>query len=179
LTKGEHKRGASDRCVPLFGQFDQAKLERTFVDIQRIWYQDSTTPVKLLLSSPGGDAFAAISFRNAIKLDGILLHVVVVGEAHSAAITILCSGVKRSAQRGAQFFFHPLEVVVAGSRYKRVELQVYIGTLDNIDGDDTAIIAGITRKTSDEIAGWKTAEKTFDAAGAKECGLIDEIIDFP
>ncbi len=118
--------------------FEVERIERRSNEILWLWEQDQTKPITLYLSSQGGDAVVAAAFRNTIKLNKVDLHVVVVGEAHSAALIILSAGTKRVAWKGARFFFHDLATRPPGG-----QRTIALTLLVDLDGERLAAVGMI------------------------------------
>ena len=159
----------------MLGQFDQALIERKLGEIIHLRDEDSEKPITLFLSVVGGDAVAAIAFHNCVKLLKVNLRVVVVGEAYSAGIMVLCAGTSRAAWRGAKFFFHDLARSLSGPQ-TATHMALHGKILEEIEARDSLIISEITGNSITEVTDWKKQERMMDVEEAKTLGLIDEIL---
>jgi len=158
--------------ITMVGVIDKSVAEN-FWKVFRCFEHLNVKRVVIYLNSPGGDLAAAFSIIDDsiiyLKNRGIVVETHASGEICSAAVIILVSCSYRMAGKNTVFFVHKPKAEVS-SRSDAVGLMMfiekYIGVLEKY-----------TNLKAEEWLGKMAEEIWFDAEGALEVGLIDEILE--
>lgn len=136
-------------------------------------------PVRVIMSSPGGDVYAGIAIYNAIRdsvCTGIVVNVEVRGLCASIAAVILQAASKRIACRGTRFLLHEVSEFKIFSEESATEKFEQADELSKCNRTLAAIIAERCGKPVAEILKKiKKRDWWLSAEEALEYNLIDEI----
>lgn len=144
-------------------------------DLMLCLSQNSSAPVDLWVSSPGGDLSAAMGMRAALASHSAPVSIHCSGAVASAATVLLCNpAAKVYAHAGSVFMMHACSAVAAGNAG---DLRSAAGALEVFDDELVKLYAlRLTAYTDDQIRAMLDDETWTTAQGALDLGLVDEII---
>lgn len=137
---------------------------------------DRREPIKLILSSPGGDVYDGIGLIDAIEESETPVHIYIHGQAQSMGFAIATCGHYRYASKRTTFMYHEISWETNREKLQYHEQEVEEGKrLWKVYDDIVTANTKITQKKLDQI---KRAHKEWymTAEEALELGVIDEII---
>lgn len=137
-------------------------------------YQDKNT-IKILLNSPGGDVFAAISIYNHLKRTNKNIEVEITGYACSAATIIMMAGDKISMPNNSLVMIHDPMLTLYGT-YNSQDLGERGKVLDKVK--DVIINSYKSKAKIDDkkLSKLMSSETWMTAQECLEYGFIDEIL---
>ncbi len=98
----------SRRIFPITGRIENGLIS----DMERALFQmcleDQKKTAYLVIDSGGGDVRAALSAYDFIKSLPFPVHCTIIGDCHSAALTLMSACEKRSATKHSRFLFHAM-----------------------------------------------------------------------
>ncbi|MDN5819085.1 MAG: ATP-dependent Clp protease proteolytic subunit, partial [Yaniella sp.] len=105
------------------------------------------------------------------------IQTVALGQAASAAAVLLAAGTpgKRLALPNARVLIH--QPSMGGDRGTATDLQIHADELLRIRTWMEEILASHTNRTADQVREDIDRDKFLSAAGAKEYGLVDEVLE--
>lgn len=133
-------------------------------------HKDAKT-IKVLMNSPGGDAFEGLAIQSLLKRTGARIEIEIVGLAASAATVIAMAGDSIAIHEGALFMIHPAWTFAMGNKS---DLRKTADFLEKVDGGILDIYARRTGRPADEITPlfeattWMTAHEAVDEQFATE-----------
>lgn len=104
--------------------------------------------IKVLMNSPGGDAFEGLAIQNLLKRTGARIEFEIIGLAASAATVIAMAGDTITIHEGAMFMIHEAWTWDVGNKR---DLRETASFLEKVDGSIVDIYARRTGRTADEI----------------------------
>ncbi len=104
--------------------------------------------IKVLMNSPGGDAFEGLAIQNLLKRTGARIEFEIIGLAASAATVIAMAGDTIAIHEGAMFMIHEAWTFEVGNKRDLRETAAF---LEKVDGSILDIYARRTGRTADEI----------------------------
>lgn len=129
--------------------------------------------IRVLIDSPGGDAFMGIAIQAILKRHPAEVTVEVIGEASSAASIAAMSGDKITMHEGSMMMIHP----ASGGRWGNAkDLRA---AADALDGITTSAVDLYTRRTGRDrgkVQAMVDAETWMTAPIAVENGFADSVI---
>jgi ATP-dependent Clp protease protease subunit len=133
-------------------------------------------PITLIINSEGGNVYDSMGLIDVIEKSPTPIHIVVQGQAQSAAFAIVTTGHYRYAGRRATFMYHELSWESVQEKLTQYKQEIYESNrlwkmYQNVILDNTKI----TRKQLDKIDKGRK-EWYINAEEALELGIIDEII---
>jgi ATP-dependent Clp protease, protease subunit len=136
---------------------------------------DSKKPIEVILTSQGGDAYAALAYYDFITSLDIDVHILATGLVASASVVILAAGDIRRMTRSSWVMCHEDQPTFEESA-RVTQLEHDIIHARRLENQWNEILAFETRAPASE---WARIHKTETYLSATECfnlGLIDEII---
>lgn len=177
MSNRDEIRESSSREVRLLGAINSTRIEEKLRDIFSLYREDPKKPIRLLLNSSGGDLDAALAFYEIVTHRKIPLEVDAFVSADSAAIAILCTGLKRRASRSSTFLFHTIKKLGGNEALGRREHLFYAREIGHTTTVYAEIIARVTKKKPRQVRSFMSQEVALSAEQAKRFGLIHKIID--
>ncbi len=122
--------------------------------------------IKVLMNSPGGDAFEGLAIQSLLKRTGARVEIEIIGMAASAATVIAMAGDSIAIHEGAMFMIHEAWSITMGTKR---DMRQVADFLEKVDGSILAIYARRTGRAADEIiplveaTTWMTAQEAVDA----------------
>lgn len=116
--------------------------------------------IKVLMNSPGGDAFEGLAIQSLLKRTGAQIEIEIIGLAASAATIIAMAGDKISIHEGAMFMIHEAWTITMGSKRDMRQVADFLQKVDNSILD---IYARRTGRAADEVRALVEAETWMTA----------------
>lgn len=173
-----------ERIVYLGMTLIPSVTELILAELLYLQYEDNTKPVQLYINSTGtskdgqkyGYDTEAFAIYDTIQYIKPPVHTVAVGTAWGEAAMLLAAGSKghRSALPAASIM---LKQPINSYRGQATELEIQRQETRNTKAQMIEIIAKAVNRTESEVERDINRPKYFDARGAKEYGIIDEILE--
>lgn len=136
---------------------------------------DDRQPIKIYISTPGGDLVAAFSIISAMESSRTPIHTFAIGSAYSAGFFILISGDKRFGFPYSSYLFHEGAVMDEGDAHKFIQrAKFYEKQLKDIK----KIVTNNTEIDEDYYDEIRKDDLFLNAEEALEYGIIDEIVEY-
>ncbi|MEO9246378.1 ATP-dependent Clp protease proteolytic subunit [Citricoccus nitrophenolicus] len=166
-----------DRIVFLGAQVDDASADDIMAQLLVLESMDSERDITLYINSPGGSFTAMTAIYDTMQFVRPEIQTVCLGQAASAAAVLLAAGApgKRLALPNARVLIH--QPSMGGDRGTATDLQIHAEELLRIRTWMEETLAGHTNKTAEQVRVDIDRDKFLSAAGAKEYGLVDEVLD--
>ena len=136
--------------------------------------KDKTSPVNLMINSPGGDVYEMFGIIDYIESLDVNVNTICRGRAMSAAAVILACGTgNRMMSKRSTVMFHQSSSFMGG---KMSDITAY---LDNVKNLETLIYSMLAEKTNKEADWWRERMRNdmfLTAEELLEIGVIDQII---
>lgn len=165
-----------DRIVFLGSQVDDASADDIMAQLLVLESMDSERDITLYINSPGGSFTAMTAIYDTMQFVRPHIQTVCLGQAASAAAVLLAAGTpgKRLALPNARVLIH--QPAVGGTRGTATDLQIQADEVRRIRTWMEDVLGDLTKKSPDEIAEDIDRDKFLSAAGAKDYGLVDEVL---
>ncbi len=140
--------------------------------------EDAEAPIQMYVNSPGGVVYAGLAIYDTMQMITNPISTVAVGVTASFGTVLLTAGTtgQRYALPHATIHLHqPL----GGAQGQATDIQIQAKEILRLKVRLNEILAHHTGKTVDEIEKDTDRDYWMDAAGAKEYGLVDEILEVP
>lgn len=166
---------AGEAEISIFGEIGFSWFEEgnTLDSVKEAFDQVKDAPkIRLLLNSPGGDAFEGMAIYNLLAKARDRLTVEVLGLAASAASVIALAGHELVMDEGSYFMIHePWGITIgpADDHRKTADL------LDKMSGNFADVYAAHSGLSRDEALDAMKQETWYTAAEAMEAGFATEI----
>ena len=137
---------------------------------------DKRDPIKLILSSPGGDVYDGIGIVDVIENSITPIHIYVHGQAQSMGFAIATCGHYRYASKRTTFMYHEISWETSREKLQYHDQEVKEGRrLWKVYDDIIVTNTNITHKTLEQVR--RTYKEWYmTAQEALKLGVIDEII---
>lgn len=134
--------------------------------------------ISLYINSNGGHSSAMAHIIDVMKLVSSPISTICIGKAYSAGAFILAAGTKgkRFITKNSSVMIHGVQCEFPGPYKDQKGSQIYYDFLKSADKIVFEQLAEHTGKTYEQIVEDCKNDKYFDAVGAKNYGLVDEII---
>ena len=167
------------RLLFLTEQIDECVAPSLLIDMMYLAGR-SKEPIRIIMSSPGGDVYRGLLVYNAIRdvqRDGTPVVVEVFGLCASMATVILQAASKRIAHRGSRFLIHEVSEFKIFSEETATEKLDEAEELARINKTLVEILAERSTKNTEEIANLiKRRNYWLSANEAMSLGLVDEVV---
>ncbi|NDK30774.1 ATP-dependent Clp protease proteolytic subunit [Nesterenkonia haasae] len=165
-----------DRIVFLGAQVDDASADDIMAQLLVLESMDSERDITLYINSPGGSFTAMTAIYDTMQFIRPHVQTVCLGQAASAAAVLLAAGTpgKRLALPNARVLIH--QPAMGGARGTATDLAIQADEIRRIRTWMEDVLAEHTKKTPDQIKEDIDRDKFLSAAGAKEYGLVDEVL---
>lgn len=166
-----------DRIIFLGTQVDDASADDVMAQLLVLEAMDSDRDITLYINSPGGSFTAMTAIYDTMQFIRPEIQTVALGQAASAAAVLLAAGTpgKRLALPNARVLIH--QPSMGGDRGTATDLQIHADELLRIRTWMEATLASHTNRTADQVREDIDRDKFLSAAGAKEYGLVDEVLE--
>jgi ATP-dependent Clp protease, protease subunit len=129
--------------------------------------------IKVLLNSPGGDAFEGLAIRSLLKRSGARVVVEIVGLAASAASVIAMAGDEIVMHEGSLIMVHEAWTISMG---RAEDMRSTAEFLDKVNSGMIDIFTSRTGRTRDDVSAIVAAETWMTAPEAVEAKFADSVI---
>jgi ATP-dependent protease ClpP protease subunit len=133
------------------------------------------TKVHLVMSTPGGDVRSGMNIFHTLLSLPFPIDTYNVGNVDSIGNVIFLAGQRRYASQNATFMFHGVSFELGAGRLDHKTLVDLLETANADHNRIARIIAEHTQLSERQIRGFFRAQKTKDAAFAKEHGIVHDI----
>ncbi|HEY4615887.1 MAG TPA: ATP-dependent Clp protease proteolytic subunit [Citricoccus sp.] len=166
-----------DRIVFLGVQVDDAAADDIMAQLLVLESMDSERDITLYINSPGGSFTAMTAIYDTMQYIRPEVQTVCLGQAASAAAVLLAAGApgKRLALPNARVLIH--QPSMGGDRGTATDLQIHAEELLRIRVWMEETLATHTDKTAEQIRQDIDRDKFLSAEGAKEYGLVDDVLE--
>ena len=167
------------RIIQLNGTIDDAMANDFVARILYYAQQDKEKPVKVLITSGGGEIGAGMVIYDVIQSSPVPLLLFGVGKAYSMGAVLLTCG-----QKGKRFLLPHSKMMIHeplipyGIGGKSSSIQTISDSLLKTKHEMEKILAKHTGKTVEEIAESTKTDHFFTAEEAIDFGLVDGVMDF-
>jgi ATP-dependent protease ClpP protease subunit len=134
------------------------------------------TDVTLVLSSSGGQLFAALNAYSFIRALPATINTHATGLVASAATVLFLAGEQRSSDRNTLFVFHPSQSAVPGMVNEQ-QMHEQISVMDDVAAAVAQIYRERTKLSDAEIQRMQQETVTLDAAKARDLDIVGEVAD--
>ena len=140
--------------------------------------EDAEAPIQMYVNSPGGQVYAGLAIYDTMQMITNPISTVAVGVTASFGTVLLTAGTagQRFSLPHATIHLHqPL----GGAQGQATDIQIQAKEILRLKVRLNEILAQHTGKSVEEIEKDTDRDYWMDAAGAKEYGLVDEILEIP
>lgn len=165
-----------DRIVFLGSQVDDASADDIMAQLLVLESMDSERDITLYINSPGGSFTAMTAIYDTMQFVRPHVQTVCLGQAASAAAVLLAAGTpgKRLALPNARVLIH--QPAMGGQRGTATDLAIQADEVARIRTWMEDVLAQHTDKTPEQVREDIDRDKFLSAAGAKDYGLVDEVL---
>jgi ATP-dependent Clp protease protease subunit len=162
------------RTLYLVGEINANSVMEIIVGINILMTKDKTKPIKLYISSPGGDVSSGLALCDYITNIPTKVITIALGVVASMGTVIFICGDKRMMTRSSTLMLHDMIIGFSPKPYQHAKAQqVYI---DRIRKTLVKLITSKTKITEEEMEDIMNSEKWFDSEESAEKELCDEIV---
>jgi ATP-dependent Clp protease, protease subunit len=140
--------------------------------------EDAEAPIQMYVNSPGGQVYAGLAIYDTMQMITNPISTVAVGVTASFGTVLLTAGTtgQRYALPHATIHLHqPL----GGAQGQATDIQIQAKEILRLKVRLNEILAHHTGKSVEDIEKDTDRDYWMDSAGAKEYGLVDEILEVP
>ncbi|PID96036.1 MAG: ATP-dependent Clp protease proteolytic subunit [Actinomycetales bacterium] len=165
-----------DRIIFLGVQVDDASADDIIAQLIVLESQDPDRDILMYINSPGGSFTAMTAIYDTMQYIRTDVQTFVVGQAASAAAVLLAAGAKgkRFALPNARVLIHQPAIEGAGGMAS--DLEIHANEIIRMREWLEDTIAAHTGREADQVRQDIERDKILSAEGAKEYGLIDEVL---
>ncbi|MFC0247143.1 ATP-dependent Clp protease proteolytic subunit [Citricoccus parietis] len=166
-----------DRIVFLGSQVDDVSADDIMAQLLVLESMDSERDITLYINSPGGSFTAMTAIYDTMQFVRPEIQTVCLGQAASAAAVLLAAGApgKRLALPNARVLIH--QPSMGGDQGTATDLQIHAEELLRIRTWMEETLALHTNKSAEQIRQDIDRDKFLSAEGAKDYGLVDEVLE--
>ncbi|REE02856.1 ATP-dependent Clp protease proteolytic subunit [Citricoccus nitrophenolicus] len=166
-----------DRIVFLGSQVDDVSADDIMAQLLVLESMDSERDITLYINSPGGSFTAMTAIYDTMQFVRPEIQTVCLGQAASAAAVLLAAGApgKRLALPNARVLIH--QPSMGGDQGTATDLQIHAEELLRIRTWMEETLAMHTNKSAEQIRQDIDRDKFLSAQGAKDYGLVDEVLE--
>lgn len=166
-----------DRIVFLGAQVDDASADDVMAQLLVLESMDPERDITMYINSPGGSFTAMTAIYDTMQFIRPEIQTVCLGQAASAAAVLLAAGTKgkRLALPNARVLIHQ-PAMGGGERGTATDLQIQADEVLRMRQWLADTLADLSNQSSEQIDKDIERDLFMTAAGAKEYGLIDEVV---
>ena len=166
-------REFQNRRIWIDQEVDQGSALTVVRKIAELNRQDNRTPIRLLISTAGGNIHYGMLIIDAMRSSAAPVETVAVGDALSMGAVLLAAGEKRYILPHSQVMLHePLTPGIWGSAS---DIRAASENLQKAKADMDQLLAELTGHTVEEIQNVTKADHFFNAEEAVTFGLADVV----
>lgn len=162
--------------VVYLGQAVDANVANSIV-AQLLWLdrEDPDRDISLYVQSPGGEIYSGLAIIDAMELIRADVSTIAVGFTASMGTAILAAGTtgKRYALPSATVHMHQ---ALGGAQGQASDVAIQAAELKRLNDKMRAFLVERTGRTLEEIELDFDRDRFMDAEGAREYGLVDEVL---
>ena len=164
------------RTVLLFGEIDATAAAKAIASILYLEDEDAVEPIKLYVNSTGGCETEVLAIYDIMRTVRCPIETLCVGKAHGLAAILLAGGEKglRKAYANSEIMLTQVGRERTFGQASDIELET--DHLLESKKRITALLALLCNKNEADVYGDLERKFFLFAEGAKEYGIIDEII---
>ena len=165
-----------DRIIFLVGPIEDNMANLIVAQLLFLESENPSKDIFIYINSPGGSVTSAMAIYDTMQFIKPAVGTLCTGMAASAAALLLCSGEagKRYALPNSTVMIHQ---VLGGFQGQGSDIQIHAKETQRISDLVTGIIAKHTGRPFEEVEQDTNRDNFLPAAGAKEYGLIDEVLE--
>jgi len=165
-----------DRIVFLGSQVDDASADDIMAQLLVLEAMDSERDITLYINSPGGSFTAMTAIYDTMEFIRPEVQTVCLGQAASAAAVLLAAGApgKRLALPNARVLIH--QPAMQGDRGTATDLEIHANEINRMRVWMEQTLASLSNRTPEDVSRDIDRDKFLSAEGAKEYGLVDEVL---
>ena len=165
-----------DRIVFLGSQVDDASADDIMAQLLVLEAMDSERDITLYINSPGGSFTAMTAIYDTMQFIRPEVQTVCLGQAASAAAVLLAAGApgKRLALPNARVLIH--QPAMQGDRGTATDLEIHANEINRMRVWMEQTLASLSNRTPEDVSRDIDRDKFLSAEGAKEYGLVDEVL---
>jgi ATP-dependent Clp protease protease subunit len=165
-----------DRIIFLGVQVDDASADDVIAQLIVLESQDPDRDILMYINSPGGSFTAMTAIYDTMQYVRPDVQTYCIGQAASAAAVLLGAGAagKRFALPNARVLIH--QPAIEGTGGMASDLEIHANEIIRMREWLEETIAKHSSRTVEEVRKDIERDKILSAAGAKEYGLIDEVL---
>ena len=166
-----------DRIVFLGAQVDDASADDVMAQLLVLESMDPERDITMYINSPGGSFTAMTAIYDTMQFIRPEIQTVCLGQAASAAAVLLAAGTpgKRLALPNARVLIHQ-PAMGGGERGTATDLQIQADEVLRMRQWLADTLADLSNQSSEQVDQDIERDLFMTAAGAKEYGLIDEVV---
>jgi len=168
---------SSKKVLHFEGSVEERNIGDLIERIEKAILGDLSQEIELSIVSLGGKFEYAVAFFDWVRIRGIRLTTIAVGEVASAGIYIFLAGQKRKAGKNCVFFFHE------SSQLFRSETRLFTTEIERLGKElvhdqerGNRIVSEVTGLDVATVRTFETAERRLSAAEAVRLGIAHEIV---
>ena len=177
-TQDPYTKLFEDRIIFLGVQVDDASADDVMAQLLVLESQDPDSPITMYINSPGGSFTALTAIYDTMQYIKPQIQTVCLGQAASAAAVLLAAGSpgRRLALPNARVLIH--QPAMEGMQGQASDIAIVADELDRMNTwlCETLAAHSNGRKTAEEVERDIERDKILTAAGAKEYGIVDEVL---
>lgn len=164
-----------ERIVFIFGEITADMACSIIAQLLLLETSEPKKDIQLYINSPGGSVTAGLAIYDVMKRISCDIATMAVGSCASMAAVLLAAGTpgKRYGLEHSEVMIHqPL----GGTQGQCSDILIHAERISKTRDTLNELLSKFTGKDKEQIALDTERDKFFDAAGAKEYGLIDHIV---
>jgi len=167
-----------DRIIFLGVQVDDASADDVMAQLLVLESMDPDSPITMYINSPGGSFTALTAIYDTMQYIKPQIQTVCLGQAASAAAVLLAAGSpgRRLALPNARVLIH--QPAMEGMQGQASDIAIVADELERMNNwlCETLAFHSGSKKTAEEVARDIMRDKILTAQGAKDYGLVDEVL---
>lgn len=165
----------ASREIWLIGEVNDNLFSTVGAGLLHLAQDDPQQPIKLYVSSDGGDYHTGIALADLIRGLPVPVHTVGLSTVYSAATYPFLAGTHRSCYPHTSFYFHSISV--KGEITMGQAAQVFTHWREALQSQ-ARLLADTTLVTEEEWLGWFLSdnEKYLSSTEALKLGVVDQIL---
>ena len=165
-----------ERIIFLGVQIDDASANDVMAQLLTLEAIDPDREITMYINSPGGSMTSMMAIYDTMQFIQPEITTCCIGQAASAAAVLLAAGTKgkRIALPNSRILIH--QPATEGGYGQASDMEIQANEIDRMRKAMETILARHTGKTEEEVGRDIERDKFLSADGAKEYGLIDEVL---
>lgn len=165
-----------DRIIFIRGAIDDRVADIVVAQLLFLDMEDAKQDVSIYINSPGGEIYSGLAIYDTMQFVKANVATTCIGKAMSMGAVLLAAGTpgKRFMLPHSRVCIH--QPMLAGLSGQASDIEIHAAEIRKQKEIITSILAKHTGKTEEEVT--KDSDRDFflSAEGAKEYGIVDEVI---